>query len=1077
MTITLRLAGMRGAGNAPLDIRDDDGSPLLLAHPLGVAAARGAAPVQELALAADDPVCLRLAGGGAWWMRAGEAKAALALLDDGDVFGIDAYAVDVCAPVARVAAWFERRQLGGPPGLVALDPAPPQVRAVPAAAMPADGALLLLHGTASSCQATFGALAGPDPAHAGLRALLARRYDGRLFGWQYRSLTASPLENALALAEALPAGCRLDLLTHSQGGLLGELLCLAERDGAPLTPALLDALFGGEAGEVVRLLALLDEKAIRVGRYVRIACPALGTTLASGRLDRWLSLFAFSLELAGVGGAGAPLLALLLAAVRQHADPHTLPGLAGMMPGAPLLRLLNWTKLRTRSDLSVIAGAADTGPLWRRAGLALAERFFDGPSDLVVNTASMYGGLRREHARFVLDSGARVTHFGYLAEPRLAALAGAALARADGDDAGFAPLTPDMPQEPARALQAAPVPPRMPPAVAPTPVKAIALRICHGDLAHAAHPVCVGHYEGDAIVHAEASLDAALGGLLARRAALGVYPGPAGTWLTCLAGGGAPSGALVLGLGQVGALTPGGLEDTLYGALLDHALRVAGPARLSVRLIGTGAGGIGLRDSLLAILRALARANAALAPHGPGFDAVDILELYQDLALQAAATAARLLADTALGAAFDWPVAVVADTGGGLQRARADEAPGWWRRLEIARRGDTLHFVAHTERARAEEALLPAQTRLARDFLVQATAGSARDPELARTLFEMLLPAGLKQAMAERRDTVLLLDEDAAALPWELLEDRWSGAAPPAVAAGLLRQLRLAHFRPAPPYATGRTALVIGNPVLQGADPAARSPYADLPGARAEAAAVADRLAAAGFEVAREIDSDAAAIVIALHAAPWRILHLAGHGVLADGGMLVGPDTLLTPADVGQMRRVPELVFVNCCYLGATGGAARPHELAASLGVQFIAMGVRAVVAAGWQVDDAAGATFAGTFYGALAAGDPFGRAVQRAREAAWRGHPDVNTWGAYQCYGDPAYTSGAGAAPLPDSAQPLFGSAELLCELDNLLAAGTPSTAALEARIPAAVRAQWLALPAVAAKLAALRAQPEKPS
>ena len=30
--------------------------------------------------------------------------------------------------------------------------------------------------------------------------------------------------------------------------------------------------------------------------------------------------------------------------------------------------------------------------------------------------------------------------------------------------------------------------------------------------------------------------------------------------------------------------------------------------------------------------------------------------------------------------------------------------------------------------------------------------------------------------------------------------------------------------------------------------------------------------------------------------------------------------TFLTPGDVEQMRCVPELVFINCCHLGNTGG-------------------------------------------------------------------------------------------------------------------------------------------------------------
>ena len=76
--------------------------------------------------------------------------------------------------------------------------------------------------------------------------------------------------------------------------------------------------------------------------------------------------------------------------------------------------------------------------------------------------------------------------------------------------------------------------------------------------------------------------------------------------------------------------------------------------------------------------------------------------------------------------------------------------------------------------------------------------------------------------------------------------------------------------------------------------------------------------------------------------------------------------------------------------------------MAANLAAQFIRMGVRAVIAAGWAVDDAAAQTFACEFYAGLLSGAPFGAAVLRARKKTYDGHGTVNTWGAYQCYGDP---------------------------------------------------------------------------
>ena len=179
------------------------------------------------------------------------------------------------------------------------------------------------------------------------------------------------------------------------------------------------------------------------------------------------------------------------------------------------------------------------------------------------------------------------------------------------------------------------------------------------------------------------------------------------------------------------------------------------------------------------------------------------------------------------------------------------------------------------------------------------------------------------------------------------------------------------------------------------------------------------------------IDEPSDTVINALHRDAWRVLHLAGHGehdlpvsdasplapctacarpleprVVRRSGMLIGRNTLLTPGDVAQMRWVPELVFINCCHLGKTVSPTprRYAALAANLGVQFIRMGVKAVVAAGWAVDDAAGRAFAQGLYARLLAGETFGEAVRAAREEVWVRFPEVNTWGAYQCYGDPSY-------------------------------------------------------------------------
>jgi hypothetical protein len=137
------------------------------------------------------------------------------------------------------------------------------------------------------------------------------------------------------------------------------------------------------------------------------------------------------------------------------------------------------------------------------------------------------------------------------------------------------------------------------------------------------------------------------------------------------------------------------------------------------------------------------------------------------------------------------------------------------------------------------------------------------------------------------------------------------------------------------------------------------------------------------------------------------------------------------------------------------------------------------VVAAGWAVDDEAALVFAETFYGRLLAGDPFGEAVRAAREETWLRFPAVNTWGAYQCYGDPDYRVRRDGAARAAPAEPLLAPSELVAALDNLASAlraggGEPGADAdaagridrLVGRIPETVRQGWLGRADVCAAL-----------
>ena len=1427
---------------------------------------------------------------------------------------LDFFGIDVAGASARkLGKAFEERQLGGhPPGLYRLDLTSAfRLHAVPDAETIAAGQgplLVFLHGTASSSEGSFGKLWDAANAEgARLRAALAPAYGDRVYALEHRTLTESPIANALALARRLPDGAEVHLVSHSRGGLVGEVLALAgcARLAEVLTPERLHTLFAADRTlapqlglspladaaarerddaydadrqRLLELVALLGSKKLRVARFVRVACPARGTTLASGRLDRWLSVLDHVVDAATGNGLFADGVDFLLAVVKERTDPRTLPGLEAMMPGSALTRLLNATpELVSDADLSVIAGDIEGGDgLWNTLKVLASDWFYGNEHDLVVDTGSMSGGLPRpaNGARLRKDAGPKVNHFRYFTNEQSVRWLQAGLARADGDSGGFVPLVdaapaaprcqaavarsrgdgkprpiavvlpgtmgsqlrvdddtvwldywallkgglkrlamgrdgiapvglvdqfygplveflarshqvevfpydwrhsvrkaaarlantleplvtqaerdgqpvrlvahsmgglvvramiadggaggalwqriirlpgsrflmlgtpnlgsyeavrwltgcnptqsklallditqstdqiiglvarypgllellpfaPDDPDfadagrwqklrqetaaawptaEPAvlqeaaatwKLLRAAPPDPRhmvyvagcqpatvidyqlsagndwwpperkrlefiatrdgdgtvswqsgrlagvptwyvedtahdalcaqpkafpgylnllvngqtallppsppartraasaaerfvLPPApptdsipaavdiagfgfsgsgplaaeteTRPAPTIEVAIR--HGSLAYARHPVVVGHYQGDTVVSAEAALDQQLGGALTRRVDLGIYPGPLGTHAVVLneSAQARPAGAIVVGLGQVGGLSPGQLEESLRVALLDFALDVVRwpdkrfgddgrprSAAVTCLLVGTGAGGLPVGDALEAILRAAVAANRRLAEQELDgrvlIDRLEFLELYEDVAILAADALTRILQNAALAAAVRWPAGAVETGQAGRRRVRFAEAPEWYQRLEIFEEAGRLRFVFTTDRARAEETLATGQLALVDSFVRIASRDTGQNSEVAKTLFEMLLPLRLREQSAQQGNLVLMVDRRSARYPWELLENRWAtGERPPAVAAGCVRQFRTVDFRQRPVHGLGKTALVVGNPDLAGAPD-----FADLPGAREEARQVAEQLAAAGYDVNDCIDQPATPIMEALHKDSWRILHLAGHGVHEFergggpgagriSGMVIGAASFLTPGDIAQMRFVPELVFINCCHLGRVDGARELNRLglAANLGEEFIRMGVRAVVAAGWAVDDRAGQAFAATFYRGMLAGEPFGEAVRAAREDVWTRCPDVNTWGAYQCYGDPDFRfhREGGAA---QRAWPSFGTPhELVAELENLAAdlragshdEGGGRIARRLARIPPSQSAAWL--------------------
>jgi hypothetical protein len=543
------------------------------------------------------------------------------------------------------------------------------------------------------------------------------------------------------------------------------------------------------------------------------------------------------------------------------------------------------------------------------------------------------------------------------------------------------------------------------------------VEVIHGSLARSGSPVLIGAYSGLPLRGSLDFLDRHLEGRMDRAQRIGRFPcqpddamvfRQADETIT-------PAGAIVVGLGPVGDLLPGTLTLALTQGLLEYARikeqqSAADPARpeqlaVSALLVGTGFAGLTVEAGTRCLLDALRRANRILQQNA--FKTrIGRLTVYEEVlgrAIAAVQALRDLIGETRFAGVADFDGRLHDGQGGYCGRTLAGGGQSGTIRVQIEAEELALRFTVVTDRARNVVNAEPNQ-RQAVDGLIRCATATARDqPGLSRALFELLAPNSIKEVVADLRTLILSVDPEAATYPWELLRDTDQVGEPPLAArVELVRQLASGRGR-------GRTRLVEAKRMLAIGD--TQSEMVELPGAQAEAKEAADRFARAGCEVNSLCRATPLEVFDALFNGQYRFMHLAGHGVINDKktgstGMVLGPDTFLTSAQVSKLRRVPEFVFINCCHLGAMAQDAKLGwgELAANLATAFIEMGCKAVIAAGWSVDDQAAGTFARVFYEAMFRGARFGQALLQARFETYRLYPFTNTWGAFQAYGDERY-------------------------------------------------------------------------
>jgi pimeloyl-ACP methyl ester carboxylesterase len=615
-----------------------------------------------------------------------------------------------------------------------------------------------------------------------------------------------------------------------------------------------------------------------------------------------------------------------------------------------------------------------------------------------------------------------------------------------------------------------------PPAKTPEAPPSIKIRLVHGgiekyaELAPDVDAISVGHYIGVPPQNAELALDWAIStnhgkqrasesdliiSALHRR---GVIVGELGQNFL-LPDPHRPKRVIVIaGMGQ-----PGTFREPELAVLARELVWMLGRSRrrhLYTVLIGGGVGNLDVPSAVRAWMRGIRRAlNDARAGSEPRLETITFVEFYAanfillDRALKEAVAAfgadseplridytgpdaAELKRATAKAEAIAKNIAVKE-----LREQLDSRKPARDRepvRLTIRLVRDTFEFAAVT----ADAAVPQRDTRIdpylideANNQLPAATDYRTQD-DTGNLLGRLLLPGDLREAVIKPpTPLVLTLDRTTARIHWEMLA--LASAHSPegfdrenflGTCCGLTRQLRTSFAPlPEPPLLSGRTLRV-----LVVADPAEDAP---LPGAQEEGEAVVRIFEA--FKTGSGLDVDVVALLGPRRATRvavleqlinhrFDILHYAGHCFYDEKdpshcGWIFTGNRLLTADELNRVDRVPRFVFSNACESGITPEQRekRTALLAPSFAEAFFARGVANFVCTAWPVDDTAVLAFAHRVYegilGLRGGSEPMHEAMAAARaEIARLGLGGLQTWGAYQHYGDPNFRVARPASPLP---------------------------------------------------------------
>jgi CHAT domain len=619
-----------------------------------------------------------------------------------------------------------------------------------------------------------------------------------------------------------------------------------------------------------------------------------------------------------------------------------------------------------------------------------------------------------------------------------------------------------------------PPPVQVPAVQAGPPDPVLKITVSHGSFEQADYALMVPTYEDESFTGSERVLDGQLHGLLAANFDAGAYPGPLEGRSLFIAPRpdedieSEPPGAYVVGLGQTADLSRDRVTYAVRQALVDRCTQLYNHNRtptadgfvevgLSSTLLGARTdNGLRIAESVAGIVEGVLEANKALATYEESrarashpvtapvrVTALELIERSSDRADLAAVAVRGIehMVRLPVGYSDEHRSVTVKKKPGGLPAGAAltDDARQQWRRFSITSTSDSANTsgvvsfdISDVSGGARADRTIHSLDPVVLASLAQRLSAQTSDTEGAAALYDVLIPNEMRASFESLSSLQLILDETSANYPWELLSaPPQNGQASSPAHMSVIRQFsEIGLRRLAPVRAARGTALLIaaGSAV----------PAVPLPGPHKEAIAIGQQLKALyGDQAVQVVDDaeqplDTAELMVVLQRG-HQILHIAGHGEfraddVARTGAVLNSEMRLRADTVQTIQRVPELVFINCCSLAEIGTG----HLAAGLARAFMSIGARAVIAAGWRIDDDAAAAFANIFYEQFLSGESFGDSVAAGRHACAEAGGN-ETWAAYQCYGDPTYVLGGGLALQPATMTTAVGYDDLIRRLETL--------------------------------------------